>query len=236
MKKFLFWVVAVGMPLCVFGPAWAGEGQKTLAVLALSSHEDLACETSTIGEIGENSDLPTWLASMLRLYDEGRDGVYGLDKSRPWGAVVQLGDQLSAYGFVPVTDAEELGWELSSYIQSRTEVGNDVVRVVGTDGGQLYARPVGAWLLVSDCPEVLAAAPADPARLLGDMNQQYDVALRLKLKNVPAEQGKKLLAMLDNKLGSTLRRVASQQTMEAIGKVAYGLDEMTLGWSPRAGN
>ena len=189
-----------------------------------------------MGEISENSDLPTWLASMLRLYDEGRDGVYGLDPSRPWGAVLQLGDQLSAYGFVPVTDAEQLGWELSSYIQSRTDVGNEVVRVVGTDGGQLYARPVGAWLLVSDCPEVLAAAPANPVRRLGDMNQRYDVALRLELKNVPAEHGKKLLAMLDNKLGSTLRRVASQQTMEAIGKVAYSLDEMTLGWSPRAGN
>lgn len=236
MKNCMLLAVAVAILFQVSGLAMAGENQKPLAVLALSSHNDLACDTSTIGEIGENSDMPAWLASMFRLYDEGREGVYGLDNSRPWGAVVQRGDGLSAFGFVPVTDAEELAWELSSFIQSRTEVGAGVYKVVGTQGEQLYAKPVGDWLVVSDSADALATAPAAPAQLLGDMNTRYDVALRLELKNVPAEHGKKLLAMLDDKLGSTLRRVASEETMESLGKVAYGLDEVTLGWSPRTSN
>lgn len=232
MKKVLVLMVAMASTVSSVTAARADESPKPLVVLSLTSQNDLTCESGAISEIGKASELPVWLSSMLKLFDEGR-GVDGLDGSRPWGAVVRRGQGLSAYGFVPVTDAEELSWQLSSYIDRTEEVGNEVYRVIGTDGDQLYAKLAGEWLLVSDCPESLQTTPADPAKVLGGLNHRYDVAVRLDLKNVPAEHGKKLLAMLDKKLGSTLRRVASEPTMELIGKIAYGLDEVTLGWSPR---
>ena len=45
-----------------------------------------------------------------------------------------------------------------------------------------YAKEQGGWLFVSDCQECLSTVPADPAGLLGGMQNQYDVAVRLELK------------------------------------------------------
>lgn len=213
------------------GMVQAADHAKPLAVLALTSHDDVAKDVGPMTQIADTSDMPTWLSSMLRLFAEGQ-GVWGLDASRPWGAVVQLSDGLSSYGFVPVKNVEDLSWELDSYIESITDIGGGIYKVVGTEPGeQLFATEIGGWLFVSDRPETLDSVPADPTSLLGQLNRQYDVALRLELKNVPAQHGQKLLAMLDKTVGPTLRRMTSDQTVETIGRAAYALDQVILGWS-----
>ena len=120
--------------------------------------------------------------------------------------MIQHGSKVSAYGFVPVTDAETLGYELSEFIDDRTEVSPGIYKVEGRQAGQqLYAKESGGWLFISDSAETLASVPWDPARELGGMDGQYDVAVRLQLNNVPAEAGKKILAELDKSIGAALR-------------------------------
>ncbi len=186
-----------------------------------------------VGFVQESPEMPVWLSSMFRLYAEGQD-LQGLDRSRPWGAVIQRGDGLSAYGFVPVSDAETLGYELNEFIASRTEVGSGVYKVQGYESGQqLFAKESQGWLFISDNPDTLASVPWNPAQEIRDMNTQYDVAVRLQLNNVPAEAGKQLLSELDERLGPTLRQMSSDQTVEILGQMAMHLDEVTLGWSKR---
>jgi len=234
MKKCLASLGVVCLLFAVAGPAGAADGPKPLVVLSLSGYDSVLCDPGELGGVAKASELPTWLSSMLKLFAEGRDAS-GIDPARPWGAVVQLADGLSAFGFIPVTDAEELSWELSSHIESRTEVGADVYKVVGTEPGkQLYAKDGGRWLFVSDCPETLATVPYDPTRLLHGLDKQYDVALRFELKNVPAEEGEKILAMLDRTIGQELRQRTSDETVEIIGRAANVLDQATLGWSEHA--
>jgi hypothetical protein len=174
--------------------------------------------------------MPTWMSSMFRLYAEGRD-VYALDKSRPWGAVVNGGDKLTAYGFLPARDAESLSWELDEFIDSVSDVGSGIHKVVGTEAGKtLYAKEQNGWLFVADCETCLENVPADPTALLDGMDKEYDVAVRLLLKNVPADDGDKILAELDKTIGPTLRKMTSDKTVEILGKAAFALDEVTLGW------
>ncbi|MFV2066715.1 MAG: hypothetical protein ACC645_07005 [Pirellulales bacterium] len=206
------------------------EEPKTLVVLSLSSHDEVTGDIASVAKIADSPDSPGWLVATLKLFSEGAD-LNNLDSSRPSGAVVRLDQELSAYAFIPVRDAEQLSWELSEFIDV---VGNDgeVYEIVGKETGKrLYAKESGGWLFVSDNAETLRTVPENPATLLGGLNKQYDVALRFELHNVPAEHGKKLLAKLDQKLGPVVRDVATDKTVDNIGEALYALDQVTLGWS-----
>lgn len=231
LKSRVGWL-ALGLSLAMALPALA-ESPKPLVVLSLSGYEASECDPASVGFVAEAPDMPVWLESMFALYAKGRDSE-GLDASRPWGAVIQHGSRLSAYGFVPVSNAETLSWELSEYIQSQTEVGDGIYKVVGTEPGKtLYAKVTDKWIYASDCPETLETVAADPAGLLDGMNKQYDVAVRLVLKNVPSDAGEEILAKLDETLGPTLRALSCEQTVKILGKIAVALDEVTFGWSKR---
>jgi len=204
---------------------------KPVVVLSLASYEDAVDAVESVGFVAAAPEMPAWLSSLFRLYSEGKE-VGGLDHSRPWGAVIREGDKLSAFGFVPVKDAEFLAWELNEFIDSRTDVGGGIVKVVGTEPGKtLYAMESNGWLFVSDCQECLQAMPYDPVRLLGGMDKQYDVAVRLQAKDISRESGDKLLAEIDEKLGPGLRKIASEQTLGILAKAAHGLHQVTLGWT-----
>jgi hypothetical protein len=233
MPRIRVSLVVAGLCLAVVAPALA-ESPKPLAVLSLASYDDARFNVESVGFVAESPEMPTSLSSLIRLYAQGRE-LTSLDASKPWGAVIQLADgKLSAYGFAPVTDPESLAWDLDEYIDSTTEVGDGVYKVVGTEPGkQLYAKVVDGWIFAADCPEALDSVPADPATLLEGANKKYDVAVRLVLKNVPADAGKEILAKLDETVGPTLRAMSCGKTVEILGKMAWHLDEVTLGWSKR---
>jgi hypothetical protein len=219
-------LVALGLliasPVCV-------NAADELVILSLTSHRQ-AADNASVGFVAKAEEMPTWLASMFKLYAEGGD-VDGLDSSRPWGAVVLGGDKLKAYAFLPVRDADSLAWELDDYIDSVTDIGGGLHKVVGSEEGQeLYAKEQGGWLYIADCESCLENVASDPTQLLDGMNKEYDVAVRLVLKNVPGDKGHEILAKLDKVIGPTLRKMTSDETVEILGKAAFELDEVTLGW------
>jgi hypothetical protein len=227
MKKCFVAAWAASLLIAVTSTAQAA---KPLVVLSLTSANDVAGDVTELGEVAKAKELPTWLASMLRLYAEG-NGLSGLDRSRPWGAVAQFeGDDVSGFGFVPVTDAEQLSWALDSEVRRTEDVGGGVIRVVGTETGKvLYAMELDGWLFVSDNESTLANLPSNPAKLLGGLDKQYDVAVRFDLKNIPEKEGGELLSLLDEKLGRSIREHVSSETYELIGEAAKVVDDLALG-------
>jgi hypothetical protein len=227
MKKHLISALAASVLIAVTSTAQAAQ---PLVVLSLTSANDVVGDVAELTEVAKVKELPTWLASMLRLYAEGND-LSGLDRSQPWGAVAQFdSDGISGFGFVPVTDAEQLSWGLDAEIRRVEDVGGGVIKVIGTEAGkELYATEAGGWLFVSDDESTLANLPADPAKLLGGLDKQYDVAVRFELKNIPEEEGSDLLSLLDEKLGSSIREHVSNDTYQLIGEAAKVVDDLTLG-------
>ena len=112
----------------VAGQAAAADA-KPLVVLSMSSYDSLVADPDCVKDLGEAPRTPTSFASMFKLFSQGKV-LESLDKTRPWGAVLQIqDDKLSAYGFVPVKDAEQLAAELGQYIASTSDWGNGVYRV-----------------------------------------------------------------------------------------------------------
>ncbi len=240
MKKLALSVLASAVVAAAFGPTAlrADEGAfKPLAVLALASHDGRVEDSAEIGKIAERLGLPTWLDSLTKLYAAG--DVAGIDASRPWGAVIGLGtDGLGAYGFVPVSDIDTLKWELDSYIAKVEEVSYGVYRVVATEGGkELYAKVTDdGWLFVSHRAATLRDAVGDPRTIVSGLAKAYDVAVRLELRNVPAEHGRKIVARLKEMARDKFNvdRVMPRDRLRALLTAAFHLDEVTLGWGRHA--
>ncbi len=230
MRNWLTFALLAGFCLTLTNSALAGP-PKSLVVLSLSSYDQAKSAPSSVGFVGKSPEMPTWLAGLFQLYSEGKP-LAGLDHARPWGAVIQIEDGLSAYAFVPVTDAETLLSELYEHVARTEDIGGGMYRVVGTDSSQqLYAKPVGNWLFVAQSAKCLANVPAQPAELLDGLNQKYDVAVRLTASNIPAERGQKILAQLDKTLGPALRQASSEATVKILGQAAASMDDVTVGWS-----
>jgi hypothetical protein len=141
---------------------------------------------------------------------------------------------LSAYVFVPVTSAETLAESLASYISSKTDVGDGVYKVVGSEAGkEVFVKETNGWLFASDSKETLANVPSNPTELFGGMEKKYDVGLRLQVKNAPSGKADECLATLDKTFGSVLRGLTSKENVESIGKLLTSLDEVTMGWSSK---
>ena len=203
---------------------------KPIAVLSMTSHDNLQGDTGGMGELAKISDVPTWLASTLKLYDEGK-GLSGIDAKRPWGIVLQLGDDLSAYAFVPVRDAEYLLWDLEEFIDETEEVGWETYRVTGTEPGkQLYAKVTGSWVYVADSREDLANVATDPVALLGGLEKKYDAAFCLETKNIPEQEGRALINLLGDKFGGVIREHASESALNFLGEALYASEQIVMGW------
>ncbi len=230
MRKWLTLFLLFGFSLSLASHVWAAP-PKSLAVLSLASYDQAKFDPNSMAFVTHTPDMPTWLSGLLRLYSEGTP-LAGLDHARPWGAVVQIDQGLSAYAFVPVTDAETLLSELYEHVDSAEDIGGGMYHVVGTDKSQeLYAKLVGNWLFVADSTRCLANVPDQPTSLLDGLNQKYDVALRLVTSNIPADKGQKILAQLDRWFGPALRQRTSEATVQMLGKAAQSLADVTFGWS-----
>jgi len=206
---------------------------KPLAILSLSSYDSAKFDVHDVEMVKNVPQMPTWLSSMFALYAEGREAK-GLDHSRPWGAVVQLGSNLSAYAFVPVTNAELLAQELKDHISSQKDVGNGVYEVQGKEAGiQLYAKEAKGWIFVSDSQETLTTVPENPTLQLDGMDKKYDVALRIQAKNVSEGEKTAALGALDKMVGPMIRQFTTEQGIQILGQVLTSLDEITFGWSTK---
>jgi hypothetical protein len=234
VRKSLLLMVAVGVVLSVLAGQAAAADAKPLVVLSMSSYDSLGADPDCVKDFGEAPGAPTWFASMFKLFSQGKV-LESLDKSRPWGAVLQLqDDKLSAYGFVPVKDAEQLAAELGQYIASTSDWGNGVYRVEGTEGNKfLYAKVTDSgWILVSDNASALADAPSDPAALLQGLNKQYDFALRLDISNIPSEHGGKILDKIKREADEkyAVSSHVPAETLKVIVGALENLDQVTFGW------
>ena len=228
MKNLVSCVVVVALLAGFLAPTVLAD--KPIAVLSMTSHDNLQGDTEGMGELAKISDVPTWLASTLKLYDEGK-GLSGIDAKRPWGIVLQLGDGLSAYAFIPVRDAEYLLWDIEEFIDETEEVGWETYRVTGTEPGkQLYAKVTGSWVYVADSREDLSDVAADPVALLGGLDKRYDSALCVETKNIPEQAGREIIDLLGDKLGGVIREHASEDALNFLGEALYASEQVIMGW------
>lgn len=219
---------------------------KPLAVVAFAELDELLGDIQYVGELADKPQLGKGLRAILSLVTRGK-GLVGLDKTRPWGAVLRIdGEKPTGCALLPITDLEQLHQTLKPFIEEVTELDDGVYKVVGKERKKpLFVKEKdGGWLLASDNLQALAHAPADPGELFAELTEAYDVAVRLYVGNVPDEHREKFIAKvkqeaqekLQRKDGEdeqefTVRKILTEKLLRAVVCAAKELDQVTLGWS-----
>ena len=179
---------------------------------------------------------------MVTLMTKGK-GLVGLDKTRPWGVVIQTdGGKPTGYACVPVTELAPLLRLVKSFGRKVSNEGDGVFKI-DTKKKDLYVTEKDGWAIVCDSPEKLAQVPSKPGRMLTGLSKRYDMALQLNVGNASKECRKKMAdcirqhakRKLERRSGGCEKQQAARKQMtehcvKSIIAAINDLNRVTIGW------
>ncbi len=252
VNRFLGVLACVGL-ICSGGlaPAQApavGAAQGNASVLAqpalvvaFSGFDSLKSDVAMLGELTNNPDLLASFEGSIALFTH-QQGLAGLDTGRPWGALGTFtGTEAQAVAFVPVTDLSHLLDALEGLVGTPEDVG-DGIQLVTFRGVELFVKQQGNWAFVAQARESLVGLPADPSALLSGLHQEYDLAIRLNVQNIPQNLRDQAIDQIRNvarlatvrQSGQTEEDFRQQQQnvemqLAALSMVLEQVDHVTVG-------
>ena len=250
MRKTWLSMLLVALLLGAWGPvrtqvASAAE-LEPVAVVAVADHDELFGDLEYVATLAGRPEVGRGVKAAITLMTGGR-GLTGLDTSRPGGAVIQLdGDRPFGFVFLPITDLDELHETFKPFIEEVTELDGGIWKVQTKNAPKpgFVKEGEGGWLFISDKAESLAVTPSDPCKLLDGMTEQYDLAVRLFVSNVPEEHREKFIAKIKEKAEKELQRKPGEDEQECIVRKIVGaklleamacavkeIEQVTIGYS-----
>ena len=231
-------------PVVVADDATAPGGIKTVAVVALSSYDDLLSDANFAGSLGGVEKAGQQLEGAIGMFTNFR-GLVGLDKTKPWGIILQTdGQQFIPIACLPVTDLPALLELVQGFgMQVNDGAGND--KVIPLPNGQsLQLREQNGWVYLSTMPGAFDLLPDDPPAVLAKLTDDYDLGIHLSMQNVPEMyRGLAMSAMqsglqqgLERKADESdeeyeMRRKLAEAQMAQFERMFTEIDTLTIGWA-----
>ena len=135
----------LGAGIANAAPADSSNAAKPLAVFAFSGYNGLKGDVAYVGRLSGNPNLAVGLEVVLQLALKNQP-LAGLDKDRPWGAVLLLDQEkfaqgvrqpeqlLSGYAMVPVTDLKTLLQVLEPAVGPSKDAGDGALELKNKKG------------------------------------------------------------------------------------------------------
>jgi hypothetical protein len=198
-------LLAVGSCLVAWSAACA-QAPKPVVVVSVASLkknlDDLAygCRLAGAEDAGKSI---TFFANALSA---------GIDRQRPAGLIVvpKPGD-FHAVAFVPL-EADGLKTILNIHKEQLGEprdAGGGLLEI-GNGPRTAFVKEQNGWAFVAESKEHLSGLPQDPASLLGEMPQRYNLAAKVLIQNIPAE----VRQMIVDEIKLGMERMAAAQRGE----------------------
>jgi hypothetical protein len=224
-------------------PVGAAE-PKPIAALAIASYNDLIGDINFVGGLVDRPQLGAGLDGFVTLMTQGK-GLAGVDKTRPFGAIVQASGEgdVGGYVFVPISDFKQALDLLKLY--SKVEEEGGIYKLTPKNGQKAnYVKQNDTWACFSDKAESLANIAGDPLAVLRGMEKNYVVAGRIFLADVPESLREKFLSGLkggiekeaNNKKGDETeeqfaqRKKFLEQVEAYLIRVTGEMDQLNFGW------
>lgn len=221
----------------------SGETSKNIAVISFSGYNALMEDINFIGSLSGQPEMAKNLEGMLAFFTQGQ-GLSGMEKGKPWGAVVRPAAQgpPEALGFIPVSNLQQL-LDLAAGFQVNVEKGADgVIKLEPQQGQSFCIKEQDGWAFIAQRPDQLTDLPADPAKLLGGLNEKYDLAVRLDVQNVPDEAMNMMLSAIkagaeaelyqredEDEDAFNLRKQTVESALQQIDQLIHDLNYLQVG-------
>lgn len=244
MKKTLLSMMTVALLLAGSASRAAAQGDmKPILVVSLAGYQRIMDDIAFVGKLSDSPDLAKNLEGMITFFTQGQ-GLAGLDKTKPWGLAASTdGLSFQLLGFVPVTDLKKLLDALSGFLGDPDQE-DGVYKIQAGLPIPLYLKEHKGYGYLSQDAASLSSLPDDPTKLLGGLDKQYDVAVRLNVQNIPEVFRQLAIDQIKMGVEGSLEQGAdesdkefeerskmTQQQMDTLVTTLNELDELTLGLS-----
>lgn len=179
------------------GEAWP------VAVLAFSGfgefNRDLQFLAKLSGEAETAAAVEKWLGQLTK------GPLAAVDFKRPWGIVFGFAEssRFEGVGFLPVVDFRKLVTTFSQIFGEPIAAGGGVYQFERGES-TYFLKQNGDWAYWTQQKRAFDALSGDPLAQLGNLNQQYDLAVRLNVQNIPPDLRGPAAAFIKQWLETTL--------------------------------
>ncbi len=212
---------------------------KVVALMSVSSVDGLLNNVAYLTEVAGQQDTGQ-MASMLV-----KANLRGVDFTNPIGMVLRTdGQEFVPLGFVPVTDLDEVLEAMEETVGAPRDLGNGIKEIPGFQ--PIFIKEQNGWAFVGQTVESMAGLPRNPVALLGQMPNEYDIALRGNIQNVPKEYIDMAVNALQDGVRQGLDNLPdedreAQQAMvkaqlEQMETYIKESDKITIGWKTEREN
>ncbi len=174
---------------------------------------------------------------------QAKEFLKGVDTERPAGALLYFSEETmvpNVVGFLPVSNLQDLLTVVGEYAEVE-EQDDGVVSVSMDSGTPLFCKEKDGYAFISNTAENLASLPADPLANVGDLPNQYNVAVRLFGDRIPEATRKFLmdriregfegqLENLDEDMVE-LQRANMEMQIQQVESFINETEEAEIGWN-----
>jgi hypothetical protein len=216
-------LLAVGSCLVAWSAACA-QAPKPVVVVSVASLEKNVTDITYACRLAGAEDAGKSIAFFANALSAG------IDRQRPAGLyVVPKAGDFHAVAFVPL-DKDGLKTILSIHKEQLGEprdAGGGMLEI-GNGPRTAFVKEQAGWAFLAESKEHLSGLPQDPAALLGEMPQRYNLAAKVLVQNVPAEIRQMILDEI--KLGmERIAQAQAQQGEAALQQQIRSFSETYLG-------
>ena len=215
----------------------AAADPKPALTITFAGYDQLISGLKALDELSPHAKLAEKAEAAIGSQTHGK-GLAGLDKARPWGVMVSLGenDQPIVQGYLPSTDLKKL---LASLPLPGGEAGANANGNFELPLGDktVYAKQKGKWAVFSDNEETLNSASDEPA--FGDAAKKYLLSVSGAIQNIPEARRENALNSLRGLMMFTLATAPEEQRammeanieqmFEKLQKLSKELNSLTIG-------
>jgi hypothetical protein len=237
----------IAVALLLAGSASHAQAQgdmKPILVVSLAGYQRIIDDLAFVGKLSGSPDLAKNLEGMIGFFTQGQ-GLAGLDKTKPWGLAASTdGLSFQLLGFIPVTDTKKLLDALSGFLGDPDNEGGIYKLQAPGLPIPLYIKEEGGFAFISQDSGGFSNLPKDPVKILGGLDKEYDIAIRLSVQNIPEVFRQLAIDQIKMGVEGSLeqapgesdeqyeqRSKTTQQQLDTLVTTLNELDEVTVGLS-----
>lgn len=243
-RRFLGWaatlvVVAGGLAVPT---VTAQQPQRPVGIVSIAPLDRLLQDTNYLLKAVSVPEVGGLVSLMANQYTQG------MDRTKPIGVSVHLEGQLpTAIIFLPVSNREQFFGALAGMGIEPDDLGDGLFEIDA--GGQtIFAKHADGWMYIAQTEQALASVPADPSQLLGELPQQYNVAVSIDVQAVPQEFRQMAVDSMRTGLERGMAeqrglspeelekaKQLSQANIQQLERLVTDTDKVIVGWNVEPG-
>jgi hypothetical protein len=242
VKKLIY--PAVLLVFAFVGRSFGQSQTPPVACVSIASFQKIIDDISSLGSYVGQPNAGMMVEGFVPIFTGGTLPA-NLAKDKAIGAVVTMNPQNTGYvgyGFLPIPEMAKVVEGLAALGVAKSDAAGGAVQLTGRGGKPLFAKQQAAWTFVAPQSEHLAALPAEPEALLGGLNTQYDIGMRVNMQSIRPQERQFALAAIKQGMAANQARTAGadpdvaamQERMQAtqmkqIEQFINELDQMNVG-------